>query len=98
VLFSLLYIGLCRIFALIPCTRRSKWDKDIKIMVLQHQVRILERPLHACVRYRPADWAILAALSRLPFNTATAEEHHMLLLLRQPLRLQPKAEIVERGS
>jgi len=67
-------------------------------MVLQHQVRILERPLHACVRYRPADWAILAALSRLPFNTATAEEHHMLLLLRQPLRLQPKAEIVERGS
>jgi hypothetical protein len=28
----------------------------------------------------------------------TAEEHHMLLLLRQPLRLQPKAEIVERGS
>jgi len=37
VLFSLLYIGLCRIFALIPCTRRSKWDKDIKIMVLQHK-------------------------------------------------------------
>ncbi len=34
-------------------------------MVLRHQVRILERPLHARVRYRPADRAILAALSRL---------------------------------
>src|ERR1039458_8705984 len=34
-------------------------------MVLRHQVRILERQLHARVRYRPADRAILAALSRL---------------------------------
>jgi hypothetical protein len=73
-------------------------DNDIEIMVLRHQVRILERQLHARVRYRPADWAILAALSRLPFNTATVEEHHMLLLLRRPLRLQLKAEIVKRGS
>ena len=34
-------------------------------MVLRHQVRILERQLHGRVRYRPADRAILAALSRL---------------------------------
>ena len=34
-------------------------------MVLRHQVRVLERQLHARVRYRPADRAILAALSRL---------------------------------
>src|SRR5208283_1425411 len=40
-------------------------DKDIEIMVLRHQVRVLERQLHARVRYRPADRAILAGLSRL---------------------------------
>jgi putative transposase len=65
VLFSLLYVGLCRIFALVRSARRSEWDKDIEIMVLRHQVRILERQLQARVRYRPADRAILAALSRL---------------------------------
>src|ERR1039458_1299712 len=40
-------------------------DKDIEIMVLRHQVRILERQLNARVTYRPVDRAILAALSRL---------------------------------
>ena len=40
-------------------------DKDIEIMVLRHQVRILERQLNARVAYRPVDRAILAALSRL---------------------------------
>jgi hypothetical protein len=40
-------------------------DKDIEIMVLHHQVRILERQLNARVAYRPADRAILAAFSRL---------------------------------
>jgi hypothetical protein len=34
-------------------------------MVLRHQVGVLERQLHARVRYRPADRAMLAALSRL---------------------------------
>jgi len=40
-------------------------DKDIEIMVLRHQVLILERQLNARVAYRPVDRAILAALSRL---------------------------------
>src|ERR1017187_10278285 len=30
-------------------------DKDIEIMVLRHQVRILERQLNARVAYRPVD-------------------------------------------
>jgi hypothetical protein len=40
-------------------------DKDIEIMVLRHQVRVLERQLHTRIRYRPADRAILAAFCRL---------------------------------
>jgi len=35
------------------------------MMVLRHQVRILEHQLHTRVRYWPADRALLAALSRL---------------------------------
>ena len=62
---SLLYLGMCRIFGLVTSVRRSESDKDIEIMVLRHQVRILECQLHALVRYRPADRAILAGLSRL---------------------------------
>ncbi len=63
--FSLLYIGLCRFLGFVVSSRRTESDKDIEIMVFRHQVRILERQLHARVRYRPADRAILAALSRL---------------------------------
>jgi len=65
VAFSLLYIGLCRILSFVGSARRGDSDKDIEIMVLRHQVRILQRQLNARVRYRPADRAILAALSRL---------------------------------
>jgi Domain of unknown function (DUF1918) len=62
---SLLYIGLCRILGLVVSFRRMDSDKDIEIMVLRHQVRVLERQLHARVRYRPVDRAMLAAFSRL---------------------------------
>ena len=63
--FSLLYIGLCRIFGLVLSGRQGESDKNVEIMVLRHQVRVLERQLHQRVRYRPADRAILAGLSRL---------------------------------
>ena len=63
--FSLLYLGLCRILGLVWSGRRNESDKDIEIMVLRHQIRILERHRQGRVRYRSADRAILAALSRL---------------------------------
>ena len=63
--FSLLYLGFCRLLSLVCSARRSEPDKDIEILVLRHQVHVLQRQLHARVRYRPSDRAILAALSRL---------------------------------
>src|ERR1039458_8981856 len=63
--FSLLYLGLCRIFGVVVSCRRTESERDIEIMVLRHQVHVLERQLHTRVRYRPSDRAILAALSRL---------------------------------
>jgi putative transposase len=65
VAFSLVYLSLCRLLGLVRSARRSESDKDIEIMVLRHQVHVLQRQLHARVRYRPSDGAILAALSRL---------------------------------
>lgn len=62
--FSLLYLGLCRIFDLVTA-RRTERDKEVEILVLRHQVKILERQLHQRLRYRHADRALLAALSRL---------------------------------
>ena len=62
--FSLLYLGICRLLGLVVSGRRSESDKDVEIMVLRHQVRVLERQVHGRVRYRPADRAIRAALSR----------------------------------
>jgi hypothetical protein len=65
VVLSLVYLGMCQLLGLAGSCRRSESDKDIEIMVLRHQVRVLERQLRARVRYRPADRAILAAPSRL---------------------------------
>jgi hypothetical protein len=65
VAFTLCYLGLCRILGLLRSSSRTETDKDIEIMVLRHQVLILERQLNARVAYRPVDRAILAALSRL---------------------------------
>jgi putative transposase len=64
VVFSLLYLAMCRLLGLIISSRRSESEKDAEIMVLRHQVRVLERRVRGRVRYRPADRAILAALSR----------------------------------
>ena len=61
---SLLYLVQCRILELVM-KRRTDSDKDLEILVLRHQVKILERQLHGRLRYRPADRALLGALSRL---------------------------------
>jgi putative transposase len=61
----LCYLVACRVLEILGSCRRTEGDKDIELMVLRHEVRLLKRQLHGRVRYRPADRAILAALSRL---------------------------------
>jgi hypothetical protein len=47
---SLLDLGSCRIIERIVSGRRSESHEKIEIMVLRHQVRILQLQLHARVR------------------------------------------------
>jgi transposase InsO family protein len=60
------YLFFCRISRLLvgpsggPAT-----DDQVEVLVLRHQLEVLERQLGAKVRYRPADRAVLAGLSRL---------------------------------
>ena len=63
--FSLLYLGLCRALSLVTMSRRREADKDVELVVLRHQVRVLERQLDGRLPYRRADRALLAALSRV---------------------------------
>ncbi|MGO8870709.1 MAG: hypothetical protein ACLQPH_04775, partial [Acidimicrobiales bacterium] len=44
--FSLIYLGLCRIFGLVKSARGTEFDKDVELMVLRHEVHILERQVH----------------------------------------------------
>jgi hypothetical protein len=49
--------------------RRSDVDKDIDLVVLRHQVRVLERQLHRRATYRPVDRAVLAASAGCSLGT-----------------------------
>jgi putative transposase len=60
----LFYVVLCRLLRLFSSLRRTDVDRDIELMVLRHEVRVLNRQVHGRVRYRARDRAILAALSR----------------------------------
>ncbi|MEU4445176.1 hypothetical protein AB0K14_23645 [Actinosynnema sp. NPDC050801] len=59
------------VFALLRLLPMSDQDKDVEILVLRHQVTILERePGKGRPRFSPGDRAFLAALlHRLPVDT-----------------------------
>jgi hypothetical protein len=52
---GLCYLVVCRIFGLLRYCRRTALDKDIELMVLRHEVRVLKRQL--CERGR-LSWPI----------------------------------------
>src|SRR6266536_3693799 len=60
---SLVYWMLRRLLELLLLWRRSEREKEIEILVLRHQLRVLERQV-ARPQLRPDDRALLAAFSR----------------------------------
>ena len=67
-LLRLAYLGVTNVFASLRLLPASDRDKDVEILVLHHQITVLERQLGTNrPRFSPADRAFLAALlHRLP--------------------------------
>jgi putative transposase len=74
VLLRLAYLGVTNALALLRLLPMSDRDKDTEILVLRHQIAILERQLGGQkVRFTAADRAFLAALlHRLPLTCSGA--------------------------
>jgi hypothetical protein len=63
VLLRLAYLALTNAFALLRPLPRDDRDKDAEILVLRHQIAVLQRQLRdQRIRFRPTDRALLAAL------------------------------------
>src|SRR6266540_3773434 len=61
---SFVYWSLRRLLELVVLRRRSEREKEIEILLLRHQLRVLQRQV-ARPQLTPADRALLAALSRV---------------------------------
>ncbi len=63
-LWSYVYVAVCRVFGLMVLLARSDGSKELEILVLRHELAILRRQ-RRCMRLKPADRVLLAALSRV---------------------------------
>jgi putative transposase len=87
VLSSLVYLTLCRLFALVALLCRSAHSKELEILVLRHELAILRRQARQ-PQYRLVDRILLAALSRsLPRNAWAVFSVSPRTLLRWHARL-----------
>jgi len=64
VVWSFVYLALCRSLELVLLCFRSAEAKEIEILVLRHELAVLRRQ-HPLPRLQPTDRALLAAWSRL---------------------------------
>jgi putative transposase len=63
-MLSFLYVVLQRLLELLVLRRKADADKDLEIVVLRHQLAVLQRQVKRPV-FRPADRAFMAAASRI---------------------------------
>ena len=86
-LSSLVYLMLCRLFALVVLLCRSERSKELEILVLRHELAILRRQARQ-PQHRLVDRILLAALSRsLPRNAWAVFSISPRTLLRWHARL-----------
>ena len=63
-LVSLVYVVVCRLFALVVLLGRGERSKELEILVLRHELSVLRRQAKR-PRFEPSDRLVLAALSRM---------------------------------
>jgi putative transposase len=82
VVWSFVYLALCRLVQLVVLLCKSERSKELEILVLRHELAMLRRqPRRA--RLRPVDRAMLAALARaLPRSAWTSLSVRPATLLR----------------
>jgi putative transposase len=64
VVWSFVYLALCRLVQLLVLLCRSEGSKELEILVLRHELAILRRQRRR-TQHRPVDRAVLAALARV---------------------------------
>ncbi|MFU8876331.1 hypothetical protein [Micromonospora sp. SL4-19] len=78
-LLRLAYLGVAHVFALLRLLPRIDHDKDVEILILRHQIAVLQRQLgDRRVRFQPADRALLPALLR-PLPRAVLRQLRLLV-------------------
>jgi hypothetical protein len=91
VLLRLAYLGLTNTFALLRLLPMTDRDKDTEILVLRHEITVLQRQLgDTRVRFSPTDEALLAALLhrlRLLVRPDTILRWHRDLMRRRHARV-----------
>jgi len=93
-LLRLAYLGVTNALAMLRLLPMGDHDKDVEILVLRHQITVLERQLHGeRPRFTPTDRALLAALLyRLPRDVL----HRIRLLVRPDTVLRWHRDLVAR--
>jgi transposase InsO family protein len=78
-LLRLAYLGVANALAMLRLLPMGDHDKDVEILVLRHQITVLERKLHGeRPRFTAADRALLAALlQRLPRDVLHLDDARM---------------------
>jgi putative transposase len=92
VVLSLVYWSLRRLLELAVLWRRSEREKEIEILLLRHQLRVLERQI-ARPQLSPADRALLAAFGRV----LARERWKSSVFVRPATLLRWHRELVARG-
>ena len=63
---AIVYLVLCRVLELlVPSSAGPAMEDKVEILVLRHQLKVLQRQVKGRPRYRPADRALMASLSRV---------------------------------
>jgi hypothetical protein len=63
-LLSLVYFAVRRLLRAVAPTSRDDVARDVELLVLRHQVKVLARRVHQ-PPFRRRDWMLLAAASRV---------------------------------